>query len=125
MGLAVTAIAVSVVGIGTNVVMAKEAQNAAKKAARKSRQQQLEDARAYAKEQRTANIRADNDALVAQAEQQLAQRNAINKQVGDNGEAGYAGQNAIDTVSPQIILPVAIGVTAVGLTVFVLARRKK
>ena len=136
MGGFITAAVVGVAGIATNVVMSQKAAKQAKEMAKEARANQVADAKAYAEEQRQAQIRADNDALVAQiradndaftaqTQQRLQMQNAIYQQLGPNAQAGYAAQNANSEPSLQIIVPAAMGVTAVALSIFALARRKQ
>lgn len=112
----IIAASVAVAGVASNVVMAKQGADAAKKAGRTAREQQLADLREQKNAQQRANSAAENEALLASAQNQLAARNLT---------VGFAGQNAKAGISPQIILPVALGTVAVSLAVFMLARRKK
>jgi len=108
------AITATVIGVGASAVMAKQGADAAKKAGRTAREQQLADIRAQMNEQKRANSAAENEVLLSQAQSLLAQR-----------KAGLAFANASKGVSAQAIVPAAIGITAVSLAVFMLARKKK
>lgn len=104
--------AVGVAGIAANVVMAKQGADAAKKAGRKVQSQAEQDRIAAEKAQRRQMVAQENESLFQQAQSQLAQ-------------AGPAGANTQSGISPQIIVPVALGTVAVALTVILIARRKR
>jgi Flp pilus assembly protein TadB len=110
--MAVIGAAIGVAGIATSVVMSKQAGDAAKKAGKKARAQQLGDQAAADKAAKRAQTIQDNEAFFQDTRNQLAMR------------SGVAGENA-SAFPQQIIVPVALGTVAVALGVILLARRKR
>jgi len=119
------AASIGIASIATSVVLAKQAGDAAKKAGRTMRENQLADQAAY-----------DAQQVAAKAEAELAERRARRQQ--DNEDflqqiqyqlsmrSGVAGENSNPAaVSSENILPIALGTAAVGVAVILLARRKK